>query len=64
MIASPGIIVGLTNHEQMLSLTDFTGHFLIGVSNLLEHGCPVGTCVRPSQLHAPLWLPFCRQAPP
>ena len=45
--------------EQMLAFGDFSGDFVVGGGNLFEHRGPVGLGVRPSQLYAPLWFPFC-----
>ena len=77
MIARPGIVrwtwnmehgtwnIGLRfgNNHEVLTLGDFTGHFVVGGSDLIKHRRPVSTSMWPCQLYAPLRLPFCWQTP-
>ena len=63
MIARPGVVVRFSDNQQLLAPGDFTGHLFVGGRNLIEHRRPVCTSMWPGQLDAPLWLPFCWQAP-
>ena len=74
VVAGPGVVgidvdhlaVGMDcrslgrHHEQGLALADFAGHRLVGLREVVKHGCPVGIGVWPRQLHAALRLPFSR----
>ena len=62
VVACPRVVGRRLDDEHWFIALDGFSHLAVGLGDVVKHGRPVSISVRPGQLYAALWLPFCRKS--